>query len=127
MFPELFLEWIEHQRTSLESRGIRVSEISRNPDWNVTARLHTVTAQLETKTYLADITVWRVGHCELGLININDESVWYDSVVLSINEEHPFEDDSRRLVTIQKQEDFFRFLNPFMERLIASPAQGDHK
>lgn len=127
MFPEIFIAWIESQRVQLEARAIRVEGPFPNPDWDDSSRLHSVFTLFELANYFAGITVWRAGHCDLEAIEGTTEATTHESLVLTSNGEHPFPDDWRRLVLIQKPDDFAQVFDPFFLPLLETAIIGEQQ
>ena len=119
MFPELFVTWIESQRESLEARGFHVESVVPNLDRDDSGWLYAARVDFELPKFLGDIMVWRAGHCDIGVVDIETGESKHECLVFTSTGEHPFPGDWRRLFLIQKPEDFApifeEFLAPFLE------------
>jgi hypothetical protein len=122
MFPEMFIKWIESQRELLEARGFHVESVVPNLDWDNSGRFHTVILNFELPKYFGDVIVWRSGECDIDLvdvdINVVSDVSKLQSLVLTSDGEHPFPGDWRRLILIQKAEDFAKIYDEFLEPLL---------
>lgn len=126
MFPEMFLEWIESQREPLEARGFRIESIVPTSDWDDSGRLHAVRVDFKLLEFFGDIYVWRSGECDIGVVDVETQESKYECFVCTSTGQRPIAGDTRRLILVQKLEDFSLIFEEFLAPLLEPSHPGEH-
>ena len=79
MLLEAFQAWIQNRKAALEQHGFSVAAVAVGQDTEKPA----VVADLESSAWLARITIWNTGECDMEKLDARSGQSYFENCIIS--------------------------------------------